>query len=69
VAYTLLADRVDAYSLAGYTAAAVGRALGYGGDIPDPDKARAEFDAALAAAPVLLDSDQHVLLSAIGLGG
>lgn len=69
VAYTLLTDRVESYAVAAYTAAQIAAVFGAEGDLPDPDAARTEFDRALAAAPVRMDSDQHVLLSALGLGG
>jgi hypothetical protein len=69
VAYTLLTDRVESYAVASFTAASIALAFGGEGDLPDPDAARVEFDRALAAEPVLVDSDQHVLLSALGLGG
>lgn len=68
MAYTLLTDRLEARALAACTGAIVAQALGAEVEVPDPDQVRAEFDAALAAEPVAVDSDQRVLLSALGLG-
>ena len=67
--YTLLTDRLEARALAAYTVAGIAQALGADVTVPDPDQVRADFDEALAAEPVALDSDQQVLLSALGLGG
>lgn len=64
----MLIERVDAYAVASYTVAGIAAVFGGDVDMPDPDKARAEFDTALAAEPPRLDSDQQVLLSALGLG-
>lgn len=67
VAYTLLTDRLERRVLAQYTVAGIAAALGGGGDLPDPDQARADFDTALAAEPVAVDPDKQVLLTALGL--
>jgi hypothetical protein len=70
VAYTLLTDRLETRALAAYTVAGIARALGAEVAVPDPDQVRVDFDTALAAEPadVAADSDQRVLLSALGLG-
>ena len=68
VAYALLAERVERRALAAYTVAGVAQALGADVELPDPDRWRSELDTALAAEPKTVDSDQDVLLSALGLG-
>ena len=68
MAYTLLTDRIDSYAVASFTAASIALAFGGEGELPDPDAARVEFDRALAAGPAGPQSDQAVLLSALGLG-
>lgn len=67
MAYTLLVDRLERRALAQYTVAGIAKALGGDGEMPDPDQIRADFDTALAAAPVQVDPDRRLLLTALGL--
>jgi hypothetical protein len=67
VAYTLLVDRLERRALAAYTVAGIAKALGGEGEMPDPDRMRADFDTALAAEPVQVDPDRRLMLNALGL--
>lgn len=67
VAYALLADRVYTAAVADRAAMIVAKALGAEVDVPDPDAALADFDAALRAEPKVVDPEQDVMLRGLGL--
>jgi hypothetical protein len=69
VAYVLLVDRVDRSAQSQMVASAVLLAAGAKVEIPDPEDLRVKFDKALNAEPKWIDSDQRVLMEALGVGG
>jgi hypothetical protein len=52
-----------------YQAAVTARALGAEVEIPDPDEARARFDALLVQEPKAKDAKRMTLEAALGIGG
>lgn len=69
MAYALLYDRVEARLYNERLIAATLAAAGGRGDIPDADQALAEFEAALAAEPKIVDTEQDHMLRGLGLRG
>jgi hypothetical protein len=67
VAYTILVDNLERYSVALFTVAGVAAALGGTGEMPDPEDIRAQFDEALAEDPRVVDPKQAAMRRVLGL--